>query len=60
MSYNVTANDINRLNKTKKRKINMDQWADVKRKKLRDAGKTYISKLKKEIIFVVGAQFFTM
>ncbi|KAJ4441132.1 hypothetical protein ANN_10982 [Periplaneta americana] len=37
------------LNMSRKRKINMSEWNDIKRKKLRDSGKPYNSRKGKEV-----------
>lgn len=40
-SVNLSPSALKTLNKTRKRKININEWKDVKRKTLRNSGKEY-------------------
>ncbi|KAJ8703712.1 hypothetical protein PYW08_016966 [Mythimna loreyi] len=44
MSVVLTKGSQNKMNKVRKRKINMQEWKDIKRKRARDHGEEYISK----------------
>jgi hypothetical protein len=40
---------LKKLNSGRKRRINMDRWKDITRKKLKDAGKTLKTQKEKQI-----------
>lgn len=49
MDDTLNTSVLKKVNKYRKRKLNVDNWADNKRKKLKDAGKAYISRKGKQV-----------
>lgn len=45
-NINLSNSDVNRVISGRKRSINMDNWKNVKNKKLRNSGKEYTSRRK--------------
>ena len=48
-SVNLSPGDQKRLNSGRKRKVNVNNWNDKKRKTSRDTGNPYISRNKKPV-----------
>lgn len=46
-NVNLSNCDVNRLNNGRKRKINMNDWQNIKNKNLRNSGKEYVSRSNK-------------